>query len=92
MELVSLNEGPENSVVCSVTAELGEKLATCEPKNGPHQDYGKQGSPFISHQVYGKLVYHPKETKISWRKAKETRKKQRIDSAERSGGNGLTLC
>lgn len=52
MELVSLNEGPENSLVCSVMAELREKLDTYEPKNGPHQDYGKYGSLFISHQVY----------------------------------------
>lgn len=75
MELVSLNEGPKNSLVCSVMDEPREKLATCEPKNGPHQDDGKYCSLFISHQVYGKLAYHRKRDQDLMEKSKRDKKK-----------------
>lgn len=80
MELVSLNEGPENSLVCSVMAELREKLDTYKPKNGPHQDYGKYGSLFISHQVYGKLVYHCKRYQDLTEKSKRRQEKNKEET------------
>ena len=44
--------------------KLREKLDICERGNGPHQDYGENSFLFISLSVYGRLVYHPKETEI----------------------------